>query len=41
MNSNSYNKKNWEDFWNKMTAIDKFTKQNLSDIAPQLEEYRP
>lgn len=41
MNSNSYNKKNWEDFWIKMTAIDKFTKQNLIDIAPQLEEYRP
>ena len=38
--SNSYNKEYWETFWKTMTAIDKHTGQNISQIAPQLEEYK-
>jgi hypothetical protein len=38
--SNSYNKEYWETFWKTMTAIDNHTGQNISQIAPQLEEYK-
>ena len=39
LKSNSYNKDYWKEFWQKMTAIDNHTKQNLFDVAPQLKEH--
>jgi organic radical activating enzyme len=40
LNSKSYNIEHWKEFWNRMTAIDKYTKQSLNKIAPQLEEFK-
>jgi organic radical activating enzyme len=40
LNSKSYNIEHWKEFWNRMTAIDKYTKQSLKKVAPQLEEFK-
>ena len=40
LDTKSYNKVNWKEFWKKMEAIDKYTNQSLSSVAPQLEAYR-
>ena len=37
LQSDSYNKEYWNEFCIKMNAIDEHTKQNLFDVAPQLE----
>lgn len=37
LKSESYNKEYWEEFCIKMNAIDDFTKQNIFDVAPELE----
>ena len=37
LQSDSYNKEYWNEFCIKMNAIDDHTKQNLFDVAPQLE----
>ena len=39
LQSDSYNKEYWNEFCIKMNAIDEHTKQNLFDVAPQLEGY--
>jgi organic radical activating enzyme len=40
LNSKSYNIEHWKEGWNRMTAIDKYTKQSLKKVAPQLEEFK-
>ena len=40
LNSKSYNIEHWKEFWKKMEAIDKYTNQSLSSVAPQLEEFK-
>jgi hypothetical protein len=37
LKSESYNKEHWKEFCIKMNAIDDFTKQNIFDVAPELE----
>ncbi len=40
LDTKSYNKEHWKEFWKKMEAIDKYTNQSLSTVAPQLEAYK-
>jgi organic radical activating enzyme len=40
LDTQSYNKEHWKEFWKKMEAIDKYTNQSLSAVAPQLEAYK-
>lgn len=40
LKSNSYNKEYWENFWHRMTAIDKFTNQSVLQTVPQLKGYQ-
>lgn len=39
--SNSYNKEYWNNFWQRMSAIDQFTNQSLLEIVPQLKDFKP
>lgn len=39
--SNSYNKEYWNNFWQRMSAIDQFTNQSLLEIVPQLKNFKP
>ena len=40
LDTKSYNKEHWKEFWKKMEAIDGYTNQSLSSVAPQLEAYK-
>jgi len=40
LDTKSYNVIHWKEFWNKMEAIDKYTNQSLSSVAPQLETFK-
>lgn len=38
--NSQYNNTCWKDFWTRMIAIDKYTKLDLNNVAPQLLEYK-